>query len=173
MCIRDSNLQDSGRDTVDANLDLGLPVDSREYGIGAHILKDVGVNSMRLMTNNPAKYTGLKGYGLEVSERVGIVTEVTADNAAYIQTKRDRMGHFWDGDEGDLKAFANAETNLEPSNLEGFESAASLVELANGTHEHTHAHAHGHGHGHGHSHDHDHVHGPDGSCPNQVGVSAW
>jgi 3,4-dihydroxy 2-butanone 4-phosphate synthase/GTP cyclohydrolase II len=171
--LRAYNLQDSGRDTVDANLDLGLPVDSREYGIGAHILKDVGVNSMRLMTNNPAKYTGLKGYGLEVSERVGIVTEVTADNAAYIQTKRDRMGHFWDGDEGDLKAFANAETNLEPSNLEGFESAASLVELANGTHEHTHAHAHGHGHGHGHSHDHDHVHGPDGSCPNQVGVSAW
>jgi hypothetical protein len=171
--MRAYNLQDSGRDTVDANLDLGLPVDSREYGIGAHILKDVGVNSMRLMTNNPAKYTGLKGYGLEVSERVGIVTEVTADNAAYIQTKRDRMGHFWDGDEGDLKAFANAETNLEPSNLEGFESAASLVELANGTHEHTHAHAHGHGHGHGHSHDHNHVHGPDGSCPNQVGVSAW
>jgi len=168
--LRAYNLQDQGRDTVDANLDLGLPVDSREYGIGAHILKDVGVNRMRLMTNNPAKFTGLKGYGLEISERIAIVTEVTEDNAAYIQTKRERMGHFWDGDEGDLKAFANAANNLEDAgvpavpNLEGFEAAThrGLLEFANGTHVGPGGHTHDHDHAH-----HDHVHGEDGSCPNQ------
>ncbi len=86
-------LQDRGYDTVDANIHLGLPVDSREYGIGAQILVDLGVTTMRLMTNNPAKRGGLEGYGLQIVERVPIVTAPTAENIRYLQTKRDRMGH--------------------------------------------------------------------------------
>ncbi len=88
------NLQDLGRDTVDANLDLGLPVDSREYGIGAQILMDLGVREMRLLTNNPAKYRGLDAYGLRVTERVPLPSRPTADNVAYLRTKRERMGHL-------------------------------------------------------------------------------
>jgi 3,4-dihydroxy 2-butanone 4-phosphate synthase/GTP cyclohydrolase II len=86
-------LQDGGLDTVDANVHLGLPVDSREYGIGAQILVDLGITTMRLLTNNPTKRGGLEGYGLEIVERVPIVTEPTAENLFYLQTKRDRMGH--------------------------------------------------------------------------------
>jgi 3,4-dihydroxy 2-butanone 4-phosphate synthase/GTP cyclohydrolase II len=88
------NLQDRGRDTVDANLELGLPVDTREYGVGAQILADLGVRRMRLMTNNPAKYRGLEGYGLEIVERVAIAPRATKDNIAYLRTKRQRMGHL-------------------------------------------------------------------------------
>jgi 3,4-dihydroxy 2-butanone 4-phosphate synthase/GTP cyclohydrolase II len=88
-------LQDRGYDTVDANLHLGLPVDSREYGIGAQILVDLGITTMRLMTNNPAKRGGLEGYGLQIVERVPIVTEPTAENIRYLQTKRDRLGHHF------------------------------------------------------------------------------
>jgi 3,4-dihydroxy 2-butanone 4-phosphate synthase / GTP cyclohydrolase II len=87
-------LQDFGLDTVDANVRLGLPVDSREYGIGAQILVDLGVTTMRLMTNNPTKRGGLEGFGLEIVERVPILTEPTAENIRYLQTKRDRMGHL-------------------------------------------------------------------------------
>ena len=86
-------LQDGGLDTVEANLHLGLPVDSREYGIGAQILVDLGITTMRLLTNNPSKRGGLEGYGLEIVERVPILTEPTAENLRYLQTKRDRMGH--------------------------------------------------------------------------------
>ncbi|KAH7439773.1 hypothetical protein KP509_04G075500 [Ceratopteris richardii] len=89
------NLQDKGRDTVEANLDLGLPVDSREYGIGAQILRDVGVKTMKLMTNNPAKYIGLKGYGLEVIQRIPLVTPITKENQRYLETKRTKMGHIY------------------------------------------------------------------------------
>jgi 3,4-dihydroxy 2-butanone 4-phosphate synthase/GTP cyclohydrolase II len=92
--IRAYGLQDEGMDTVDANTAQGLPVDSREYGVGANILADLGVSAMRLMTNNPAKYGGLEGYGLEITERVGIETDITADNERYLATKRDRMGHL-------------------------------------------------------------------------------
>jgi 3,4-dihydroxy 2-butanone 4-phosphate synthase/GTP cyclohydrolase II len=91
------NLQERGRDTVDANLDLGLPVDSREYGIGCQILVDLGITTMRLMTNNPAKFGGLAGYGLEMVERVPLITEPNPENIAYLRTKRERMGHLLEG----------------------------------------------------------------------------
>ncbi|SON59998.1 Riboflavin biosynthesis protein RibBA [Mycobacterium simulans] len=86
-------LQDAGDDTVDANLKLGLPADARDYGIGAQILVDLGVRSMRLLTNNPAKRVGLDGYGLHISERVPLPVRANADNIRYLMTKRDRMGH--------------------------------------------------------------------------------
>jgi 3,4-dihydroxy 2-butanone 4-phosphate synthase/GTP cyclohydrolase II len=88
------NLQDAGRDTVDANLDLGLPVDSREYGIGAQILVDLGIRRLRLMTNNPAKYHGLTGYDVEIVERVPLRPRRTAENERYLRTKQQRMGHL-------------------------------------------------------------------------------
>ncbi|XP_024317660.1 probable bifunctional riboflavin biosynthesis protein RIBA 1, chloroplastic isoform X2 [Brachypodium distachyon] len=93
--LRAYNLQDDGRDTVEANEDLGLPVDSREYGIGAQILRDLGVRTMRLMTNNPMKYTGLKGYGLSVLGRVPLLTPITNENRRYMETKRLKMGHVY------------------------------------------------------------------------------
>ena len=98
--IRAYSLQDEGFDTVDANTELGLPVDSREYGIGAQILADLGVRELRLMTNNPAKYGGLGGYGLKVVERVPLETIPTPENEAYLRTKRERMGHLIDFDGG-------------------------------------------------------------------------
>ncbi|MEC9485626.1 MAG: bifunctional 3,4-dihydroxy-2-butanone-4-phosphate synthase/GTP cyclohydrolase II [Candidatus Izemoplasma sp.] len=87
-------LQDKGLDTVDANLALGLPEDARDYGIGAQILKDLGVGKMRLMTNNPKKIHGLSGYGLEVVERVPIQTNHNERSHQYLKTKKDRMGHL-------------------------------------------------------------------------------
>ena len=92
--IRAYSLQDEGLDTVDANLQLGLPVDSREYGIGAQILADLGANELRLMTNNPAKYGGLGGYGLSVVERVAIEIPPTPENEKYLRTKKERLGHL-------------------------------------------------------------------------------
>lgn len=89
-------LQDAGDDTVDANLNLGLPADSRDYGTGAQILVDLGVKSMRLLTNNPAKRAGLEGYGLEIIDRVPLATTPTKENLRYLTTKRDRMGHLLD-----------------------------------------------------------------------------
>lgn len=93
--LRAYNLQDDGRDTVEANEELGLPVDSREYGIGAQILRDLGVKSMKLMTNNPTKYVGLKGYGLTVSGRIPLLTLITSENKRYLETKRVKMGHVY------------------------------------------------------------------------------
>ncbi|WP_431934130.1 bifunctional 3,4-dihydroxy-2-butanone-4-phosphate synthase/GTP cyclohydrolase II [Micromonospora sp. RP3T] len=90
-------LQDQGRDTVDANLDLGLPADARDYGTGAQILYDLGVRSMRLLTNNPAKRAGLEGYGLTVTGREGLPVSSNPENVRYLRTKRDRMGHLLDG----------------------------------------------------------------------------
>jgi 3,4-dihydroxy 2-butanone 4-phosphate synthase / GTP cyclohydrolase II len=86
-------LQDAGRDTVDANLDLGLPADARDYGTGAQILADLGISSVRLLTNNPHKLSGLQGYGIDVVERRGISIDPTEHNLRYLSTKRDRMGH--------------------------------------------------------------------------------
>ncbi len=97
--IRAYSLQEQGRDTVDANTDQGLPIDSREYGIGAQILVDLGITTMRLMTNNPSKYGGLEGFGLEITGREAIEIAPNEHNAAYLATKRDRMGHFFNNAE--------------------------------------------------------------------------
>ncbi|MFP3915251.1 MAG: GTP cyclohydrolase II, partial [Actinomycetota bacterium] len=89
-------LQDLGRDTVDANLDLGFPVDARDYGVGSQILYDLGVRTMRLMTNNPTKRAGITGYGLEIVERVPLVTKANPHNLQYLDTKATRLGHTFD-----------------------------------------------------------------------------
>ena len=87
------SLQDQGRDTVDANLDLGLPADARHYGAATQILKDLGVQSVRLMTNNPDKTSSLEAYGIPVAERVALTPRPNHHNIAYLTAKRDRMGH--------------------------------------------------------------------------------
>ncbi len=91
--LRTYELQDDGLDTIDANLELGLPVDSREYGVGAQILVDLGVSRLRLLTNNPSKYRGLDGFGLTITERVPLHVPVHPEAERYVQTKRDRLGH--------------------------------------------------------------------------------
>jgi 3,4-dihydroxy 2-butanone 4-phosphate synthase/GTP cyclohydrolase II len=95
-------LQDDGLDTVEANLKLGLPADRREYGIGAQILVDLGITTMRYMTNNPAKYGGLDGFGLEMVERVPLQGVTNPENLPYLRTKREKMGHLLDGLDDDL-----------------------------------------------------------------------
>jgi len=87
-------LQDAGHDTVEANKKLGFRADLRDYGIGAQILRDLGLHKLRLLTNNPKKIIGLDGYGLEVVERVQLETAAHEDNIAYLTTKRDKMGHL-------------------------------------------------------------------------------
>ena len=102
-------LQDGGRDTVDANLDLGLPADARHYGAATQILKDLGVSTVRLMTNNPDKVTNLQEYGITVAERVPLTPHPNDHNLAYLLTKRDRMGHVLP----DLEALDPAEAHSE------------------------------------------------------------
>jgi 3,4-dihydroxy 2-butanone 4-phosphate synthase/GTP cyclohydrolase II len=87
-------LQEQGLDTVDANRELGYPDDSRDYGTGMQILRDLGITRLRLLTNNPAKRAGLEGYGLTVLDRVPLVTEPTPESQSYLQAKRDRLGHL-------------------------------------------------------------------------------
>ncbi|GAB18205.1 riboflavin biosynthesis protein RibBA [Gordonia effusa NBRC 100432] len=106
-------LQDKGSDTVDANLELGLPADSRDYGLGAQILVDLGVKSMRLLTNNPAKRVGLDGYGLHIVDRVAMPLRANAENLRYLQTKRDRMGHDLVGLDDHLAAHAAPTTDTQ------------------------------------------------------------
>jgi 3,4-dihydroxy 2-butanone 4-phosphate synthase / GTP cyclohydrolase II len=89
-------LQDQGRDTVEANLDLGLPVDSRNYDVGAQILGDLGVTTLRLMSNNPAKFRELEGYPLRIVERVPLLTPPTVENLAYLSAKQSKLGHYLD-----------------------------------------------------------------------------
>ncbi len=91
-------LQDDGLDTVDANKHLGLPVDARDYGVGAQILYDLGVRTMRLLSNNPTKRAGIEGYGLQIVERIPLLGNATAENERYLTTKRDRMGHTYQPD---------------------------------------------------------------------------
>jgi 3,4-dihydroxy 2-butanone 4-phosphate synthase/GTP cyclohydrolase II len=92
--LRAYQLQEQGRDTVEANEDLGFAPDPRDYGIGAQILYDIGVRSMKLMTNNPAKRAGLDGYGLSIAERVPLETKPTQENSAYLRAKREKLGHL-------------------------------------------------------------------------------
>jgi 3,4-dihydroxy 2-butanone 4-phosphate synthase/GTP cyclohydrolase II len=88
-------LQDSGRDTVEANEALGFAPDLRNYGIGAQILMDLGLSSIRVLTNNPRKMVGLDGYGLEIVERVPLVADPTEESQAYLRVKRDKLGHLF------------------------------------------------------------------------------
>ncbi|MDQ0058244.1 3,4-dihydroxy 2-butanone 4-phosphate synthase/GTP cyclohydrolase II [Paenibacillus harenae] len=92
-------LQEEGLDTVDANLKLGFPADLRDYGIGAQILKDLGISKMKLLTNNPRKIKGLEGYGIEVVERVPIQMEANESNSKYLRTKKTKLGHMLKFDE--------------------------------------------------------------------------
>ncbi len=87
-------LQDQGRDTVDANLELGLPVDDRTYGIGAAILAELGVQRVALMTNNPTKHDGLASFGLEIARRVPLEVSPRTENVDYLRTKQQRLGHL-------------------------------------------------------------------------------
>jgi 3,4-dihydroxy 2-butanone 4-phosphate synthase/GTP cyclohydrolase II len=91
--LRAYRLQEDGLDTVDANLKLGLPADLRDYGIGAQILTDLGLTSIRILTNNPKKIIGMEGYGLSVSDQIPIVAPPNPHNEAYLRAKRERMGH--------------------------------------------------------------------------------
>ncbi|RSK24085.1 bifunctional 3,4-dihydroxy-2-butanone-4-phosphate synthase/GTP cyclohydrolase II [Hymenobacter metallilatus] len=91
--LRAYKLQEQGRDTVEANLELGFGMDERDYGVGAQILRDLGISKMRLLSNNPRKRTGLIGYGLEIVESVAIEVEPNEHNERYLTTKRDKLGH--------------------------------------------------------------------------------
>ncbi|THF78325.1 bifunctional 3,4-dihydroxy-2-butanone-4-phosphate synthase/GTP cyclohydrolase II [Cohnella fermenti] len=106
--LRAYKLQEEGLDTVDANLKLGFKPDLRDYGIGAQILKDLGVRKLRLLTNNPRKIRGLEGYGLNVVERVPIQTEANRSNAGYLNTKKTKLGHL-------LNLSAEKKTDPEPN----------------------------------------------------------
>jgi 3,4-dihydroxy 2-butanone 4-phosphate synthase/GTP cyclohydrolase II len=90
------NLQDLGRDTVEANEDLGLPVDARDYGVGAQILYDLGVRSMRLLTNNPTKRAAIEGYGLSIVDRIPLIVPANPESERYLRTKADKLGHQLD-----------------------------------------------------------------------------
>jgi len=94
--LRAYKLQEEGKDTVEANLELGFPADARDYGIGAQILSDLGLTTMRLLTNNPAKRVGLEGYGLKVVERIPLITEPQEENYYYLKAKQDKLDHILD-----------------------------------------------------------------------------
>ncbi len=90
-------LQENGLDTVEANKKLGLVTDTREYGIGAQIIRDLGISKMKLLSNNPKKFAALTGYGLEIVERVPIVITPKEENRRYLRTKREKLGHILEG----------------------------------------------------------------------------
>jgi 3,4-dihydroxy 2-butanone 4-phosphate synthase/GTP cyclohydrolase II len=100
--MRAYSLQDQGRDTVEANVELGFAVDSREYGIGSQVLVDLGITTMRLLTNNPAKYGGIEGYGLEIVDRVPLRAVPNEENIAYLRTKQEKLGHLLDIEDEEL-----------------------------------------------------------------------
>ena len=115
-------LQDAGSDTLEANIALGLPADARDYGTGAQILVDLGVHTMRLLSNNPAKRAGLEGYGLRILGQVPLPTHANPHNLRYLQTKRDRMGH---------------DLNLDDDGAGGLDTDVELHERASAGHEHS------------------------------------
>ncbi len=94
--IKAYKLQEQGRDTVEANIDLGFKDDERDYGVGANILRELGLGKLKLITNNPVKRAGLEGYGLTIVENIPLVIEPNEHNAFYLKTKQDKMGHFLD-----------------------------------------------------------------------------
>jgi len=94
--IKAYKLQESGLDTVEANEELGFPPDMRDYGIGAQILKDLGIKKLKVMTNNPKKLIGLEGHGIEISERVKMDINANPDNQKYLSTKKKKLGHMID-----------------------------------------------------------------------------
>lgn len=106
------NLQDAGYDTVDANLMLGHLADEREYSLAARILEDLGIRSIRLITNNPSKIEGLSGEGINISERIGFESTVTPENKRYLQTKVERMSHVLSL--RNIKTVAASDTLHEP-----------------------------------------------------------
>lgn len=106
--LRAYKLQEQGKDTVEANVELGFPPDPRDYGIGAQILFDLGVRSMRLLTNNPGKRAGLEGYGLSISERVPLQSSPTKENIGYLRAKREKLGHILDNLGEDVSDAATA-----------------------------------------------------------------
>jgi 3,4-dihydroxy 2-butanone 4-phosphate synthase/GTP cyclohydrolase II len=120
--LRAYALQDAGADTVQANLDLGLPVDTRDYGIGTQILADLGARRLRVLSNNPRKYFALSAYGLEVVEHLPLVPPPTPHNIHYLRTKRDKLGHLFDAalavDPGDAAPIAPAEPGASPPNTD-------------------------------------------------------
>ena len=91
--LRAYELQENGFDTVEANVELGFPPDAREYGIGSQILSDLGLSTIRILTNNPRKITGIEGFGLKVVEQVPIEVPPNMENRQYLETKRDKLGH--------------------------------------------------------------------------------
>jgi 3,4-dihydroxy 2-butanone 4-phosphate synthase/GTP cyclohydrolase II len=91
--LKTYKLQEQGMDTLDANVHLGFKADERDYGIGAQILRDLGLCKIKLITNNPTKRTGLAGYGLEITENIPDIIEANKYNQKYLKTKQDRMGH--------------------------------------------------------------------------------
>lgn len=111
--LRAYELQDKGMDTVEANQALGFKADLRDYGLGAQVLADLGLRRLRLMTNNPAKVAGLMGYGLEIVEHVPLVADTTKHNAAYLRTKREKLGHRLP--ELLAESLSEPETNKPPS----------------------------------------------------------
>jgi 3,4-dihydroxy 2-butanone 4-phosphate synthase / GTP cyclohydrolase II len=120
--LRAYSLQDLGRDTVDANLELGLPADARDYRVAARILADLGVHAVRLLTNNPAKTVALERHGVSISNRVPLEVPPTPDNLRYLRTKRDRMGHLLDLDGVDARE--NDEGSAAPSAARRVEASA-------------------------------------------------
>jgi 3,4-dihydroxy 2-butanone 4-phosphate synthase / GTP cyclohydrolase II len=120
--LRAYGIQDQGYDTVQANHHLGFATDQRDYGVGAQILRDLGVRSLRLMTNNPAKYRGLHGYGIEIVDRVPLLIRPTPENVGYLRTKQEKLGHVLD-----LSRLASTSAGMPGHRMPGGEPEAPVA----------------------------------------------